>query len=288
MSDELAMVPAGPADNPLAPVPVEVMDAMERSRIDLQISAARRNPRPDIAVIEKSIHRRATRRADIAELCYYSLPRFDKETGKNKIITGASIKLANIALGEWGNTLSGARTVANDGLVIKAYGICWDLQTNNQKFAEVQRRIVDKHGRPYSYDMQIVTAQAANSIAERNAILKVLGDDLYVPILNDCMKVAAGTAGELVERREKAMRWFSTRGVKYEQILQLLEKGSVEQLDSEDVGYLSGLANAIRDKEISIQDAFAAQAEGDEQSPKQSLRDKLLARRAEKAAKEAK
>lgn len=281
MSEKLpAILPdTGEIGDPLVPVPLEALDAIERSRIDLQIAAARRNPRASIAVIEKRIRERATRRADVAELCYYSLPRYDKEEGRNKLITGASIKLANIALGEWGNTLSGARTVGNDGKVIKAYGICWDLESNNQKFTEVQRRIIDKNGRPYSYDMQVQTAGAANSVAERNAILKVLGSDLYEPLVAECMKVVAGTASDFTERRDKALKWFNLRGVKYDQILELVEKDAIDKLEAEDVAYLSGLANAIKDKEITVEEAFP-RADSGELPSKVKLRDKLLAQRA--------
>lgn len=266
MSDNLPAIMPGPQDKPLEVVPLETIEIMERSRIDMQITAARRNPRPEIDVIELQITKRAARRKDIAELCYYSLPRYDKEAGKNKLIHGASIKLANISLGCWGNTLSGAQTIGNDGSVVRARGICWDLETNNQKFVEVGRRIIDKHGRPYSYDMQVTTAAAANSIAERNAILKVLGDDIFTPAYLECMKVVAGSAKDLIERRDKMLKWFAFRGVKYDQMLALLDKSAVDQLDVDDVAYMSGVANAIKDKEITVEEAFNIPAEEERKS----------------------
>ena len=256
MPDNLPAIMPGPQDNPLEVAAPETVELMERSRIDKQLSAARSNPRPDIEVIEKEITRRVARRAAIAELCYYSLPRFDKESGKNKLIHGPSVKLANIALGLWRNTLSGSQTIGNDGRVVRARGICWDLENNNQKFVEAARRIIDKHGHPYSYDMQVVTAAAANSVAERNAILKVLGDDVYTPAYQECMKVVAGGNKDLVERRDKMLKWFTFRGITYDQMLGLLDKSAVDQLDVDDVAYMSGIANAIRDKEFSVEEVF--------------------------------
>lgn len=248
--------------NPLEPVQLDVLSVMDRSRIEMQITAARANPRPAIDVIERQIRARATRRPEIAELCYYSVPR------GGDMIHGASIKLANIALSCWGNTLSGALTTSNDGKVIKATGFCWDLEINNQKYTEAQRRIVDRHGRPYSYDLQIQTANAAISIAERNAILKVLGSDVTDPIWEECMRVVAGSTKDLAERRETAMKWFAVRGVRYDNLLRLLEKSSVDQIDVDDVAYLRGLANAIVDKTITIAEIFnaPAAAEGDRDS----------------------
>jgi hypothetical protein len=254
---------------------------MDRSRIEMQITAARTHPRPAIDVIERQIQARATRRPEIAEKCYYSVPR------GGEIVHGASIKLANIALSCWGNTLSGALTTLNDGKIIKATGFCWDLEINNQKYTEAQRRIVDRHGRPYSYDLQIQTANAAISIAERNAILKVLGSDITDPIYQQCIKVVAGSSKDLAERREQAMKWFAVRGVKYDRILAVLEKSSVDQLDVDDVAYLRGLANAIVDKTITIADAFNAPAEGTADAParhKDKIRAMADERRAERQA----
>ena len=279
-----AIMPQGIPDNPLEVVPLETIEVMERSRIDLQLDAAQARPRPPIEVIERNITQRVARRKDIAELCYYSLPRFDKDSGKNKLIHGASIKLANISLGEWGNTLSGAQTIGNDGKVVRARGICWDMQNNNQKFVEVGRRILDKHGRPYSYDMQVTTAAAANSIAERNAILKVLGDDIFTPAYLECMKVVAGSETDLIERRDKMLKWFSFRGVKYDQMLALLEKASVDQLDVDDVAYMSGIANAIRDKELTVEEAFTVTTDASPEGRKSYLRQLRDERRAQREA----
>lgn len=280
-----AFVPeAADQENPLVPVRLEALDAIERSRIDLQLEAARHNPRPPLEVIERRIHERTTRRVEIAELCYYTLPRYDKDTQKTKFIHGASVKLARIALSCWGNTIAGARTVGNDGKIVRAYGICWDLEINNQQFSEVQRRIVDKAGRPYSYDMQIQTAMAANAIAKRNAILDVLGDDISGPTYLACMKVVAGTASDLIDRRDRIMKWFSVRGVKYEQLLQLLEKDAIDKVDQDDVAYLSGVANAIKDKEITMEEAFGAAAEETPGARKGKLRELRDERRAQKAA----
>lgn len=286
-SDNLPVImPQGPQENPLEVVPLETIEIMERSRIDMQIAAAQHHPRPEVEVIEMRITKRAARRKDIAELCYYSLPRYDKESQKNKLIHGASIKLANISLGCWGNTLSGAQTIGNDGKVIRARGICWDLETNNQKFVEVGRRIIDKHGRPYSYDMQVQTAGAANSIAVRNAILQVLGDDIFTPAYLKCMEVVAGSAKDLIERRDKMLKWFGFRGVKYDQLFELLEKSGVDELDVDDVAYMSGIANAIKDKEITVEEAFHITPEEERKSggKKGYLRQLRDERKAQKAA----
>ena len=86
MPDNAPMiVPASGQDNPLVPVTLEALDAIERSRIDLQIAAAKRNPRAAIEIIEKRITERAARRVAIAELCYYSLPRYDKYEQRRRL-----------------------------------------------------------------------------------------------------------------------------------------------------------------------------------------------------------
>lgn len=53
-----------------------------------------------------------------------------------------------------------------------AQGVFHDLERNVAITYEVRRRIVDKNGRRYKPDMIGVTANAACSIALRNAILR--------------------------------------------------------------------------------------------------------------------
>jgi hypothetical protein len=71
--------------------------------------------------------------------------------------------------------------------------------------------------------MQVVTGNAACAIAFRNAVFKVVPASLCQPIYEKAKEVARGTAETLVKRRDKAIDYFNSIGVKNEQIISVLE-----------------------------------------------------------------
>ena len=76
--------------------------------------------------------------------------------------------------------------------MITAQAICHDLETNLAVSKEVKRRITNKYGKTYSEDMQVVTGNAASSIAFRNAVLAVIPKAVTKRIINEVKKVALG------------------------------------------------------------------------------------------------
>jgi hypothetical protein len=291
MSAELpALVPDAEPENPLvAPAP-QVLELLERAQIDTQISTAKRYPRPELDKIQKRMLTFATIDQETAAACFYSLKRFDARTQETKLIQGPSVRLAEIAVVSYENIWAGARITDNDGRKITSQGICWDLERNVRMFAEDIRRITHKDGRPYSEDMQIIAAKAANAIARRNAVFQVIPLALITPVYEEAKRVAVGGAATLQQRRDKVFKRFSSMGVDIESILRVLGKEAVESVDVEDLAFLIGLGTAIRDQEITIEEAFRPAGEGSDGGEGESaptrgkLRDRLLARRAEKRA----
>ena len=82
----------------------EVMIAQHRSEIDIQISTAKHYPRVIDTSLESSRAMIATS-PEIASGCFYSL------TKGGKIITGPSIRLAEILMANWGNLNVGGRVI---------------------------------------------------------------------------------------------------------------------------------------------------------------------------------
>ena len=151
------------------------LEAIERVQTDVQITTAKRYPRV-LSVVKKSMLEFATLDEETAASCFYTILREDKT------IQGPSARMAEIALSCFQNIKAGARIIANDGKTITAQGVCHDLQNNVCVSVEVRRRITYKSGRTYSDDMQVVTGNAACSIALRNATLKVVPAALVKPI----------------------------------------------------------------------------------------------------------
>ncbi|HEY8212774.1 MAG TPA: hypothetical protein VIG36_01375, partial [Methylocystis sp.] len=159
---------------------------LARVEIDQQIATARAYPRSiDRAV--KNIVALATLDEETAESCCYALVRKGKQRGpggeENKPIEGPSIRLAEIALTQWGNARVNAHTVEVNRVekFVRAEGTFHDLESNVAIKKSVRRRISTKSGGLFSDDMIGVTENAACAIAKRNAILAGVPRCIYRP-----------------------------------------------------------------------------------------------------------
>jgi hypothetical protein len=209
-------------------VELKPMELIERAQIDQQISTAKKYPR-DLARVKRKMLDFATLDEETAASCFYTLPR------EGKMIQGPSVRLAEIAVACYGNLRAAAREVDNDGKFIRAQGVCHDLEANTCVSVEVKRRITNKSGKTYGDDMQMTTGNAANSIAFRNAVFKVVPGALIKPVYEAAKKVAVGDASTLTQRRAMMLSRFSQMGVTQEMILAKCDKSNVENIGLEDL-----------------------------------------------------
>jgi len=223
---------------------------INRDEIDVQISTAHRFPR-SITQFKADALSIATADEETAASCFYKLPRGEK------IIEGPGIRLAEIVGSSWGNMRYGARIVGEKNGFIVAQGVAHDLEKNVSATIEVRRRITDKNGRLYNPDMIGVTANAACSIALRNAIFKVIPRSFVNTIYEEAKNVAIGNASTLSARRIKAFEFFTQKmEVPQERIFALLGKEGIEDVNLKDLELLTGLKTAIKDGYTTIDQAF--------------------------------
>lgn len=234
---------------------------LNRSEIDQQIATAKRYPRSITNFIREGTSLATLDEATAAE-CIYSLPR------GGKLITGPSARFAEIIANTWGNCRAGARVIDENGKFVTAQGVFHDLERNVAITYEVQRRITDKHGKTFNDDMIGVTANAACSIALRNAVLKGVPKAFWAGMEQAARQVIAGDARTLSSRRDTAIAVFAKMGVPVENLLSKLELKGVEDITGEHLIALNGLRTAIKEGEASIESVFFAKApaSGDKRS----------------------
>ncbi|MGH8220327.1 MAG: hypothetical protein ACREUT_17460 [Steroidobacteraceae bacterium] len=225
----------------------------------------------DQAVIVAHAHRRsvkqfldecmqlATLNEQIADDCIYALPR--KEDGQTKMIEGPSARLAEIVAHAWGNCQIGARVVEEGREFVRAQGIFKDLEKNVHITYEVSRRIVNRYNKRYSADMIGVTGNAACSIALRNAVFKGVPKAFWNPIYEAAQKVCKGDAKTLVNRRSEALAFLQKQGATKEMVLGMLGLKGVEDITLDHLVQLRGIATAIKEGEITVEEAFAPKQE---------------------------
>lgn len=249
------------------------VSAIVRSEVEAQLDAAHKYRR-SISHFLQDAKAMACLSLPIAESCMYSLPR------GGKLITGPSVRLAEICASAYGNLQVGARVVDTEDKEIVAQGAAWDMEKNLRATIEVRRRITNKQGRRYDDDMITMTGNAAASIALRNAIFRVIPRAYVDTVYEAAKKVALGGGDQKTfgGRRDEVMLRLQKLGVVKERVLALVERAGVADITMDDLEKLIGLGTAIKNGDATIDEAFPeptpAPAPAGEDGKRISLRSK--------------
>lgn len=258
-----------------------MLEALNRSEVDMQISTAKAYPR-DIKQVLNKIQTLATMDRETAEDCFYVLRR-KAANGDDSRIEGLSVRMAEIIAGAWGNLRVQARIIGNDGRTITAQAVCHDLESNLAVSVEVKRRITGKNGQTFSEDMQVVTGNAACAIAFRNAVLKVVPKAVTKNIVNNVKAVALGQSIDLETSRQNIIQYFAKLGVTEEQLFDYLGIKALNDIDTEMVFELRATANAIKEGTTTVQETFVKPMEEKKAAAEAKAKSEAAKKRAEAA-----
>lgn len=254
-----------------------VLATISKAEIDMQIATAHRFPRSVKQFRDQALEM-VTLTEDIAEECIYALPR------DGKTIEGPSARFAEVIASAWRNSRAGARVVDESGDFVTAQGVFHDLEANVAITYEVKRRIVDSRGRRYKPDMIGVTANAACSIALRNAILKGVPKAFWSSIYEAARKTVMGDYQTLANRRAAALAAFQKFGVIPERIFEKLGVRGEEDVTLEHLVTLRGLLTALKEGDTTVEESFPApQKPGDSERSATSRLDAAVNGGGEKA-----
>lgn len=233
-------------------VPVQKMDSTTFAEMDAQAAIAIARPR-SLKTFKDELMTMATLDEETAEECFYSMRR------QGTSIDGPSVRLAEMAVASWGNLRAGFKIngVTDDGKHISATGYCHDMEKNSVAQVEVRRRITRKDGSVFGDDMIAVTGMAAGAIAYRNAVWKIVPKAFIKPAYRAARKTAIGDAASLTERREKVFTRLQGLSplITEEKILAAVERPSIDDVTTDDLGFLIGLGTSIKEG-IPVEEAF--------------------------------
>lgn len=219
------------------------------SEISQQISTAKAYPR-DIKGFRNQAMTLATLDEHVAEECFYALPR------AGRTISGPSVRLAEIVAHTWGNCRAGSRVIEEGKEFVTAQGIFHDLETNVAITYEVRRRITDKNGKRYNSDMVGMTANAACSIAFRNAVFKGVPKAFWSSIYEGARQCAIGDIDTLATKRAEAIKYLQKYGVTPDRIYAALDVKNEDGITLEHLTTLKGIVQAIKSGEYTPETAF--------------------------------
>jgi hypothetical protein len=230
----------------------ETIYQQDKAMVDVQITTAKAYPRNIKRATEDAIAI-VTMDKETAATCTYSVPRGGKP------ITGPSVHLAKILAQVWGNMRIEAKVIAIEPRQVTSQAVAFDLQNNLAIKVEVKRSIMGKYGR-FNDDMIVVTGNAANSIALRNAILSVIPRAIVDKIYNEAKKTITGDISDkakfLTRRKQVFDGLMGTYSLTEKEILLAVGKESISNITADDLVVLIGIGQAILDGDTTLEMAF--------------------------------
>lgn len=218
--------------------------------LDVSITTAKAFPR-NIDLVLEDINSYISRDPEIAKSMWYEIPRGDR------VIEGASVRLAEIFLSCWGNLRVQSRIKEIGDTYVVAEAIVFDLEKNIAVAKEVRRKIVNKDGIRYSDDLIQYTAQGAISIAIRNALFTVIPRVFIQKAIQYAKEITLKHPSEkkksIKDLFSEIVKEFSPFKINKENLLKHIKKNENEIIE-EDIIYLRGVLNAIKDGELKPQD----------------------------------
>lgn len=235
-----------------ASVSNEVTYLQDKATIDVQIATAKAFPRNLTRSVNNAIAI-CTMDVETASTCTYSVPR------GGKAITGPSVHLAKILAQAWGNMRVEAKVIGVEAKHVTCQAMAFDLENNLAIKVEVKRSIMTKSGR-MNDDMIVVTGNAGNSIALRNAILAVIPKAVVDKCYNASKKTITGdlsSTEKLVKKRKQVLDQFKdVYGVTEEECLLAVGKASIEHIGTDEIVILTGIGTAIKEGDTTVEQAF--------------------------------
>jgi len=232
---------------------LSAMEAQSRAEYDTQIATAKRYPR-DLTRMRNNSIAIVTMDKKTAEACRYALPR------GGKTISGPSVHMARIMAQQYGNLRVTAAVKMTTDKEIISEAVAFDLETNYAVKVEVHRRITKKDGGRFDDDMVMVAGNATNAIALRQAILNVIPKSITDSVYNAALEKITGDLSDenklIARRNEIFQKMQDSYKVKEDQILQVLNLKSINQVKAEQISDLIAIGQAIKDGDTTIEEVF--------------------------------
>lgn len=237
-------------ENQIEVIPPSALESITRGEVDTQIATAHKYPR-SMATFKRRATEMATLDEETAASCIYSRP-----VGGGKFAEGLSVRTAEIVGACYGNLRVGAMIVEQTERYVTARGFAHDLESNFASSCEVIESTVKKDGKPYDERMRVVIAKAALAKARRDATFQVVPKALCKPIESAARAVALGDASTLASRRDAVMGWIGKLGIEPQRVFAALGIIGPDEIGMDQLATLTGLKTAIKDGEVSVDEAF--------------------------------
>jgi hypothetical protein len=267
---------------------VQTLMNREQSKAIQEIQAAlviaRANPRDQIKAVERI--KTSCSRPGLASIAMYAYPK------GGQMVTGPSIRLAEVLAQNWGNLDFGIRELSQDSKESVVESFCWDLETNvrQQKIFHVQHELRTKAGPKKLTDPRDIYEHIANQGARRlrACILGIIPFDIVDYAVEVCEKTLKQANGSvpMIDRIQKMVLAFGELGVTSEMLEKRLGH-KIEIVIEQELITLQKIYISIKDGFSRREDWFELNSEVKASKPTSSL-NKMIDEAKEEAVKETK
>ena len=232
------------------------------NEVDKQIATAKHYPR-DVKKFSEQVSSIVNMSVEIAQSCYYTIPR------EGKSIDGPSVRLAEIIVSCWTNICVATKVrKSKDGKTVCAEGAAWDLENNVRVTQEVERSIVTKQGRIYSENMQQVTQMAANAIAYRNVVFKVIPRCFVETFYKQAkgrvqQEMDNANPTEIKKKINRIISRIKNLGMSESVLLKIVNRPSLDAIKPSDYSNLYGIGTSIKEGIIPVTNCATPTHEND-------------------------
>lgn len=231
-----------------------IYEAQNRAEIDTMVATAKAYPRNVKRSTDNAISI-ATMDIETAKTCGFCVPR------GGKTVVGKSVHLAKIIAQTWGNLRVETKVIAVGDKDITSQAICFDLENNVAIKVEVKRSIMSKNGR-FNDDMIIVTGNAANSIALRNAILSVVPTAVSNKVYEASKQAITGDLSDETKRVQMRIKLVSefkdNYNISESELLKILSINSLAAINADKYIQAAAIWQSLKDGDTSRGDLLGS------------------------------
>ena len=231
-------------------------EAIEGSRAVTEaqgaIIVAKKFPRDENTAFTKVMT--ACKRISLANTAIYSYK-------KGGIVTGPSIRLAEVLARSWGNMTYGFREISRNETGSEIEAFCWDMESN----VRVARTFTVKHwrdiknGNGYALKSERDKYELVANMAQRRVracILEIIPGDVVEAAVEQCNRtIREGDGSPLEDRVRKMVVTFKDMGISQANIVEYLGY-NIDAMIPTDFVKLQGVYKAIKDGVSTREDFF--------------------------------
>lgn len=227
------------------------------------------------------------KRPAFASKALFAYPKGKGKNGKQNIISGGSIRLAESLARNWGNVKYGFRPLSQTETETKMEAYAWDMQTNVFSSREViQKHEIKAYGKTKKLeDERDIYELTANKAARRlrACIFQVIPSYIQEMAIEECRKTQVQMNGQDIKSVvDKLTKSFETLGVTEEMLVEFCGC-PLEGISLEEITDLRLIFRSIKDEGEKVETFFKIP-----ETPKESLKSKIEEKNKKAAENEAK